>query len=178
MRVPQTNHISPYLASLHWLPTNSRIQYKLVSLCYNCLNLAAPIYSTGLLKVYKPTRWLRSFFDTSILCLPSVCTPSVGRRSFSCAALSVWNSLPCNVRSSNSLTSFKSSFSSYPIDCVCVCMHVCACVCMRMCMCVCVLAEVCFDCGSVLCFVMGCVLQSGEIAHNRVHYYYYYPCQH
>ena len=38
----------------------------------------------------------------------------------------------------------------------------------------CVLAEVCFDCVLILCFVMGYVLQFGEMAHKRVHYYYYY----
>ena len=31
----------------------------------------------------------------------------------------------------------------------------------------------CFDCALVLCFVMGYVLQFGEIAHKRVHYYSY-----
>ena len=30
---PQTDHISPFLASLHWLPIVSRIQYGLASLC-------------------------------------------------------------------------------------------------------------------------------------------------
>ena len=32
LRVSKTNHISPHLASLHWLPIDSRIQYKLSSL--------------------------------------------------------------------------------------------------------------------------------------------------
>ena len=33
-------------------------------------------------------------------------------------------------------------------------------------------AEVCFDCALLLCFVMGYVLQFGEVADKRVHYYY------
>ena len=37
-----------------------------------------------------------------------------------------------------------------------------------------VLTEVCLDCVLVLCFVMDYVVQSGEIAHKRVHYHYYY----
>ena len=41
---------------------------------------------------------LRSSSDTSILCLPSVRTHSLGQRYFFCAAPSVWNSLPCKVR--------------------------------------------------------------------------------
>ena len=53
---------------------------------------------------------------------------------------------------------------------VCVCVCVCVRACMHACVsvCVCVLLEVCFDCVLVLCFV----LQFGEIAHKRVHYYY------
>ena len=52
LRVSKTDHISPHLASLHWLPIDSRIQYKLSSLCYNCLNSTAPDYLTELLRIY------------------------------------------------------------------------------------------------------------------------------
>jgi len=38
--------------------------------------------------------------------------------------------------------------------------------------------DICFDCVLVLCFVMSYVLQSGEIAHTRVHYHYYYLLWH
>ena len=41
----------PHLASLHWLPTDSWIQYKFSSLCYNCINSTAPDYLTELLKI-------------------------------------------------------------------------------------------------------------------------------
>ena len=40
-RVPETHHISFHLASLHWLPIDSPIQYKLHSLCYNYLSSTA-----------------------------------------------------------------------------------------------------------------------------------------
>ena len=71
LRVSKMDHISPHLASLHWLPIDSRIQYKLSSVYYNCLNSTAPDYLTELLRIYKPTRELRSSADTSILCIPS-----------------------------------------------------------------------------------------------------------
>ena len=66
------------------------------------------------------------------------------------------------------------------IVCVCVraCVCVCECVCACACVCVCVcaraiaLSNVYFDSALVLCFVMVYVLQSGETAHRRVHYYY------
>ena len=113
LRIPQTDGIVPHLASLHWLPIDSRIPYKLASLCYNCLSSAASVYLTELLIVYKSVRQLRSSSDTSILCLPSVCMHSLGQRPFSCAAPSVWNSLPCKVRSSSTLPSFALSLKPH-----------------------------------------------------------------
>ena len=110
LRVPKHDHISPHLASLHWLPTHSRI---LASLCCNCLSSTAPVYLTELLEVYRPTRQLLSTEDTSILCFPAVCTRSLGQRSVSCAAPSVCNSLPFKVRSSKTLTVFRSSLKSH-----------------------------------------------------------------
>ena len=77
LRVSKTDHISHHLASLHWLPIDSRIQYKLFSLCYNCLNSTAPDYLTELLRICKPTHQLRSFSDTSIFSIPTVHTHSI-----------------------------------------------------------------------------------------------------
>ena len=38
LRIPKREHISPHLASLHWLPIDSRIKYKLACICYNSVN--------------------------------------------------------------------------------------------------------------------------------------------
>ena len=40
--------------------------------------------------------------------------------------------------------------------------------------CVRVSVQVYFNCALTLCFVMGYLLQFGETAHRRVHYYYCY----
>ena len=69
-------------------------------------------YLTELLRIYKPTRQLRSSSDTSILCIPTVRTHSLGQRSFSYAAPAVWNTLPYEIRSSNTTSSFKSSLKT------------------------------------------------------------------
>ena len=58
------------LASLRWLPTDSQIQYKLLSLWHSSLSSIAPVYMTELLKVYKPTHQLRCSSNTSILVFP------------------------------------------------------------------------------------------------------------
>ena len=98
LRFSKTGHSFPHLPSLHWLPIDSRIQYKPSSLCYNCLSSTAPDFLTELLRIYKPIRQLRSSFDTSILCIPTVRTHSLGQRSFSYAASTVWNTLPCEIQ--------------------------------------------------------------------------------
>ena len=72
LTVAKTDHISPHLAYLYWLPIDLRIQCKFTSLCYNCVSSTSPGHLTEL-KLYKPTRGLRSSFsDTCILCLHSM----------------------------------------------------------------------------------------------------------
>ena len=138
--VPKSDHIIHHITSLHWLPIDTQTQYKLAPLYYSCLKSTAPGYLSELLQVYKPACQLHSSSDTSILWLPSVCTHLLGQRSISYAAPSVWNSLPCKVRSSNTLMSFIIYYLSFWL---CACTH--ACVCVRACM----HAQVCFC--SLLC---------------------------
>ena len=48
------NHISPLLMSLHWLPINARIEYKLSVICHSFLLDLSPIYLSDLLLVCTP----------------------------------------------------------------------------------------------------------------------------
>ena len=48
------NHISPLLMSLHWLPINAHIEYKLSVICHSFFLGLSPIYLSGLLSVYTP----------------------------------------------------------------------------------------------------------------------------
>ena len=48
------NHISPLLMSLHWLPINARIEYKLSVICHSFFLGLSPIYSSDLLLVCTP----------------------------------------------------------------------------------------------------------------------------
>src|SRR4029434_3953593 len=43
-RTKRYEHISPVLASLHWLPVKSRIDFKVLLLTYKALNDLAPNY--------------------------------------------------------------------------------------------------------------------------------------
>ena len=53
-------HITPVLNSLHWLPVNARIDFKVLLLVYKALNGTAPNYIKELLLPYEPTRSLTS----------------------------------------------------------------------------------------------------------------------
>ena len=108
LRISKREHISPHLASLHWLPIDSRIKYKLACICYNSLSTNSPPYLSDLLTVYTASRQLRSCSDNSVLRRPSVRTVSYGQRSFAYSAPSAWNALPQQVRSSDSVSTFRS----------------------------------------------------------------------
>ena len=82
LKVPTTDYITPHLQTLHWLPVNARIQYKICSLCFNAINSYGLQYLADLLKIYAPSRRLCSSADTCILCIPSVHTKSCGQCAF------------------------------------------------------------------------------------------------
>ena len=46
--ISKSKHISLHLASLHWLPIDSRIKYKLACICYNCVSTICPTSLTFL----------------------------------------------------------------------------------------------------------------------------------
>ena len=102
-----SDHITPILHSLHWLPVAARIQYKVFSLCYSSLSVSGPEYLSRVLRIYTPSRQLRSSSDNRILCVPSAKTKTFGQRSFSYAGPVIWNKLPYDIRSSQSKTSLK-----------------------------------------------------------------------
>ena len=113
LKLPKSDHISHHLASLHWLPVTSRIQYKISTIVFNTLRFNSPLYLSNLLSLYVPARSLRSSADKSTLCPPSVRTVTFGHKSFFHSAPTVWNSLPLSVRSSDSVISFKGSVKTH-----------------------------------------------------------------
>ena len=70
LKVANTDLITPHSQTLHRLPVDTRIQYKICSFCFS-VNSSCPPYLADLLKVYSPSRHLRSSADTCALCIPS-----------------------------------------------------------------------------------------------------------
>jgi hypothetical protein len=116
LRVPKKDHITPHLLSLHWLPVSARIEYKLASICYNCVQGCAPDYLKSLVHVKEhQTKYrLRSSSDTTALQDPPVHSQkTLGDRCFAHAASSIWKTIPIDIREANNSDSFKRSLKTH-----------------------------------------------------------------
>ena len=111
-QVKQREHITPVLKELHWLPIRFRIQYKVNLLTFKALHELAPEYLRELIQLYQPPRSLRSQ-NCHLLTVPSSKLRSFGGRAFSNSAPELWNKLPMDIRTANSLPSFKSKLKTH-----------------------------------------------------------------
>ena len=113
LKARKTDHVTPLLHALHWLPIQSRINYKLSTLCFNFFLGSSPSYFSELLTVYTPTRQLRSSTDDRILSVPRIKTKTYGQRTFTYSASTQWNSLPHNIRHMQSPQQFKRALKTH-----------------------------------------------------------------
>ena len=109
-KTKKSQHITPVLRSLHWLPIHKRIVFKLLLLTYKALNGQAPSYISELLTKYKPSRNLRSG-TKYLLAVPN--TKTYGDRSFQVAAAELFNKLPMELKTAVSTNSFKAQLKTY-----------------------------------------------------------------
>ena len=94
------------LETLHWLPVEQRIQYKILLLTFKVLHGLAPQYLSELLKLQVTERDTRQT-DTNRLHQPVMNTRTLGDRAFVAAAPTLWNSLPVKTRLVDSIDTFK-----------------------------------------------------------------------
>ena len=113
LKLKKTDHITPALKHLHWLPIKARIIYKLCLHCHNFFLSASPAYFAELLSVYTPSRSLRSSNDKFLLTIPRTRTKTYGERSFKYAAPTQWNSLPHHLRQQPSTQIFKRAIKTH-----------------------------------------------------------------
>ncbi len=105
-RTRTSEHITPVLRSLHWLPVTFRIDFKVLLHVYKPVNGLGPTYVAEMLTEYKPNRPLRSV-GSSPLEIPRVHTKQ-GESAFSYFAARSWNQLPEEIRCAKTLATFKS----------------------------------------------------------------------
>ncbi len=114
-RTRKSEHITPVLRSLHWLPVTFRIDFKVLLLVYKPLNGLGPKYFADMLTEYKPNRPLRSL-GSSQLEIPRVHTKK-GESAFSYFAARSWNQLPEEIRCAKTLATFKSRLKTHLFSC-------------------------------------------------------------
>ncbi|CAM4658002.1 unnamed protein product [Leuciscus chuanchicus] len=103
---PKRAHVTPLFTSLHWLPLAARIKFKALTLAYRTITGSAPSYFHSLLRVYIPTRHLRSVNERRLVVPSQKATKSLSR-TFSFTVPCWWNALPTLIRNAESLTTFK-----------------------------------------------------------------------
>ena len=111
-RTHRRTHITPILASLHWLPIAFRVDFKILLITYKALHGLAPAYITELLSPYQTNRPLRSS-DKALLAVPESRLKMKGDRAFSITAPRLWNSLPLELRTAESVSSFKTKLKTH-----------------------------------------------------------------
>ncbi len=104
-RTRTSEHITPVLRSLHWLPVTFRIDFKVLLLVYKSLNGLGPKYIADMLTEYKPNRPLRSL-GSSQLEIPRVHTKQE-ESAFS------YYQLPEEIRCAKTLGTFKSRLKTH-----------------------------------------------------------------
>ncbi len=103
---PKRTHVTPLFISLHWLPVAARIKFKTLMLAYRTTTGSAPSYFHSLLRIYIPSRSLRSASERRLV-VPSQRGSKSLSRTFSFTIPGWWNNLPTPIRNAGSLSIFK-----------------------------------------------------------------------
>ena len=105
--------ITEYLKKCHFLPVALRIQFKICTLVYKCINGIAPHYLMDLLKIKESLQSLRVYSDSSLLHVPNLDKLNYKNRRFTIVASRAWNDLPKDLRDIQSLSAFKAKLKHY-----------------------------------------------------------------
>ena len=77
----KSEHITPLLKGLHWLPVHMRVIYKILVLIFKSIKGIAPAYTSSLYVPYCPKRQLRSS-NMELLSVPKTKLRSYGDKAF------------------------------------------------------------------------------------------------
>ena len=110
-RSPRFTPSKPLLKSLHWLPVQYRIMFKMCTITYQALSSKQPSYLHTLLTPIRKPIQLRSS-TSDLLFVPKVNT-NMGTRAFAVGAPTLWNMLPSSVKSVENIAKFRRHLKTY-----------------------------------------------------------------
>ena len=110
-KIPRFYHISQILRTLHWLPVEFRIHFKIIIpvITFKATHGQAPVYLQELISKRQEGSYnLRSCAMGTILQTPRILTKKTLRdRAFLAAAPKLWNGLPSQIRNEPNFHRFK-----------------------------------------------------------------------
>ena len=101
------DHTRPTLLRLHWLSVQQLVLFKIAVLVYQRLNGMAPSYLADDCQLVSDVHSRRLRSSDSVTCAVRRTRTTYGDRCFAVAGPRVWNSLPTELRQSDSLGQFK-----------------------------------------------------------------------
>ena len=104
-RLTKYDRISPYKQKLHWLKVNERTIYKLATFVFQCVKGDAPKYLSDMLAMTHGHNLRTSTFNKLPISRSNIA--QVHNGSFKSVGLRIWNSLPNDITSCNTLEAFK-----------------------------------------------------------------------
>ena len=108
MGVKLSDHATPILNNLHWLPVEKKIEFKILLITYKTIHGHSADYLKPLIEMHQPSRTLRSA-SRSLLCPQK----NYGCRAFSFAALKLWNSLAEDIKNAKTGICFKNKLKTH-----------------------------------------------------------------
>ena len=104
-RRPRHEDIITILSSLHWLPLQQRIKYKVLLFVFKCLRGLAPSYLSELISVKQTESNCELRSQGKLLQVKT--TNKFGDRAFSVYGPVLWNNLPNHLKNITELKEFK-----------------------------------------------------------------------
>ena len=101
------------LQTLHWLPVEARIEFKILCIVFKCIHGQAPQYLRDMIDFKTVNRVTRSSSDTLRLEPQRTARKTFASRSFSVAGPDLWNDIPLEIRQCNTLANFRSKLKTH-----------------------------------------------------------------
>ena len=111
---PNFCHITPVLSQFHSLPIKYRIELKISLMTFKAIHGMAPDYICKLISRRKSTGYsLRSSKNVMLEVPSGKIIPTLGSRAFCYVAPNLWNNLPSEISTLDSLSNFKCHMKTY-----------------------------------------------------------------
>ena len=111
------DHMTSLLRDHHWLPIAERVEYKLCTLIFRCIQGNLPSYLVDSIQLTSSIDRRNGLRTADTLTLDVLRTRlSFGDRAFFVAGPRAWNNLPLHVRSAQSMPAFRKALKTHLLN--------------------------------------------------------------